>query len=226
MRTYVSTLGFHETRVTRPVIKHGIGEGDRVVLIRPASEGSEGRADAAVGYVEDMVEEIEPGASVAVETVETGRFETTVLQCSEVLTAVDEDRELVINFGGGAREVLLPLMVAAVLHAPLVDKSFQYTDVDQEVETLSIPDLTARIPEKTHPTFRLVADAGGEQNLSELTTQSSRTKSTVVRHLEALEDAGVVTTRTVENSKHVSLSPTGRFRNRAMCSRDGVDAEE
>lgn len=70
MRTYVSTLGFHETRVTRPVIRHGLDEGDVVVLLRPATESDEGRGSDAVDHVRDMVDEIAPGASVVIERVD------------------------------------------------------------------------------------------------------------------------------------------------------------
>lgn len=215
MRTYVSTLGFHETRVTRPVIKHGIDDGDRVILVRPASEGNTDRAQDAVGYVEDMIEEIAPGASVTTERVETSDFTTTVLQCNDVLNAVDDGRELVVNFGGGAREVLLPLMIAAVLHAPNVDDAFQYTDVDQEVRTVSIPHLTTQIPRSAIDTFELIAEFNGDIALPELARKSDQSKSTVSRHVEDLTNAEVVDTRFENNTKYVGISQTGRLLRRS-----------
>lgn len=211
MRTYVSTLGFHETRVTRPVIKHGIDDGDRVVLVRPETEGNTDRAQDAVGYVEDMVEEIAPGASVTTERVDTNEFTTTVLQCSDVLNAVDDGRELILNFGGGAREVLLPFMIAAVLHAPNVDDAFQYTDVDQEVRKVSVPNLTAQIPRSAVATFDLIADLNGDIALPGLARKSAQSKSTVSRHVDNLAGVGVVDTRFENNTKYVSLSQTGRL---------------
>jgi len=213
MRTYVSTLGFHETRVTRPVIKHGIEPGDRVVLVRPAAGGSQ-RADDALGYVEDMIKEIEPEAAVTTEQVDASDFTAAVLQCSDVLVAVDSDRELVVNFGGGAREVLLPLLLAAVLHAPFVDWAFQYTDVDQEVRTLAIPNLTAQLPTSAIGTFELIARVGQEMTLPELAAESDKSKSTIGRHVESLAEVGVVTTRMESSAKHVSLSQTGRLLSR------------
>lgn len=209
MRTYLSTLGFHETRVTRPIIKHGIEEGDRVVLVRPAIDGNSERAADAVGYVEDMVAEIEPDATVTTEQVDTSEFTMTILQCSDLLSAVDRDRELILNFGGGAREVLLPLLLAAVLHAPVVDRAYQYTDVDQEVVTVPVPNLTTQIPPSSTETFDLLVHLDREVSLPKLAAESDKSKSTVSRHVESLAEAGVFETKIEDNTKYASLSQTG-----------------
>jgi len=215
MRTYVSTLGFHETRVTRPVMKNGLSDGDRIVLVRPAEEGDSDKANDAVRYVKDMVQEIEPGTAVTVERIDTAEFTTAALQCSDILNAVDLERELIVNFGGGAREVLLPLLIGAVLHAPLVDQGFQYTDVDQAVQELSVPNLTTRIPSNAVDTFELIATIGEEVTLPDLAAESERSKSTVGRHVEALAESGVVTTRMETNTKYVMCSQTGQLMYRA-----------
>jgi CRISPR-associated protein Csa3 len=209
MQTYLSTLGFHETRVTRPVIKHGVNAGDRIILVRPANDGNVERAADAVSYVEDMIEEIEPSASVTVEQVNTSEFMTTVLQCSDLLAAVDQDRELIVNFGGGAREVLLPLLIATILHAPVVDQAFQYTDVEQEVENIRIPNLSAQIPANALDTFELVVRLDGDIALPELATESTKSKSSVSRHVDSLAEVGVLETRMEQNTKYIMLSQTG-----------------
>ena len=215
MRTYVSTSGFHETRVTRPVIKNGLSDGDRIVLVRPAEGGSSDKADDAVRYVKDMVQEIEPEATVTVERIDAADFTTAVLQCSDILLAIDSEREIIVNFGGGAREVLLPLLIGIVLHAPLVDRAFQYTDVDQEVQGLSVPNLTTQIPSNAVDTFELIATIDEEVTLPALAAESERSKSTVGRHVEALAESGVVTTRMETNTKYVMCSQTGQLMYRA-----------
>lgn len=216
MRTYVSTLGFHETRVTRPVLKQGLDPGDRVVLVRPAEEGGSNRGDDAVGYVEDMVKEIEPEATVSTERVDAHEFTSAVLQCSDILAAIDPDQELIVNFGGGAREVLLPLLVAAILYAPRIDLAFQYTDVDQQVRDLSVPNLTAQLPPSAIETFELISQLGQEITLPELAAESEKSKSTVGRHVESLADVDAVRTWIETGTKHVALSQTGQCLSRAL----------
>ena len=223
MRTYISTLGFHETRVTRPVIKHGIDAGDRVVLVRPASEGGSDRAEDAIGYVEDMIGEVEPDASVTTAQVDASDFTAAILECSDVLDAVDRERTLIVNFGGGAREVLLPLMLATVLHARDVDRAFQYTDVEQDVRTIEIPNLTAQVPTSAVDTFDLIARLESEVTLSELATESDRSKSTVGRHVDALAESGVVETRMENNVKSISVSQTGQLVARARAGDEPID---
>jgi len=220
MRTYLSTIGYHETRVTRPVVKHGVDAGDRVVLVRPAEESDTERAADAVGYVTDMLGEIEPDVSVTTEHVGTGGFGETVLQCSEMVRAVEPDRQLVVTFGGGAREVLLPLLVASVLHAPRVDHAYQYTDVGQAVRPLAVPDLTAPVPSRATDTFAAVVERGPGVSLSELAVETDRSKSTVARHLDDLVDAGHVETSTEDGARTAAVTETGRLVHRARVARD------
>lgn len=215
MKTYVSTLGYHETRVTRPVISYGVSAGDRVVLVRPSAGGTDNRAQEAVGYVKDMIGEIAPDTTVTTEQVDTTAFITTILQCSDILQAVDHDRELIVNFGGGAREVLLPLLLAAVLHAPRISTAFQYTDVEQEVQEVTVPALTTQLPRSAIETFALVATQETAVGLPTLAEESAQSKSTVSRHIDALEAVGAVETWLADNTKQVAVSETGQLLDRA-----------
>jgi len=209
MRTYVSTLGFHETRVTRPVLRHDLNEGDVVVLLRPATEADEGRGSNAVDHVEDMVDEIAPGASVVIERVGHSDFETAVLECSDVLRAADG--ELVVNFGGGAREIFLPFTLATVAHADLVDMALQYTDIEQQVREWRVPNLTADVSEKVWPTLATIANHDEEVSISDITARSEASKSTVTRHVQELTEAELVDTRTAGNTKFATATIAGRL---------------
>jgi len=209
MRTYVSTLGFHETRVTRPVLRHELEEEDAVVLLRPATEADESRGSDAVDHVEDMLHEIAPGTSVVVERVDHSEFETAVLECSDVLRAAEG--ELVVNFGGGAREVFLPLTLATVAHAELVDLALQYTDIEQQVREWSVPNITANVPEKVWPTLAVVGEHNGDVSIPNITERSDTSKSTVTRHVQELAEADLVDTRTAGNAKIVTATTAGRL---------------
>jgi len=64
MRTYVSTIGYYETRVVRPVLDHGLNEDDQVVLLRPRNDDEDG--DSAVTDVRQIFSEFGPGVEVIV----------------------------------------------------------------------------------------------------------------------------------------------------------------
>jgi len=209
LRTYVSTLGFHETRVTRPVLRHGLADEDTVILLRPATEANEGRGSDAVEHVEDMLEEISPGVSVVIERIGHAEFETTVLKCSDILRAAEG--ELIVNFGGGAREIFLPLTFATAAHVDLVDTALQYTDIEQEVREWRIPNLTADVSERVQPTLAVIADHDGEVSIPDITARSDASKSTITRHVRELAEAELVDTRTAGNTKFATATTSGRL---------------
>jgi len=207
MRTYVSTIGYHETRVTRPVLRNGLDDEDTVVLVRPATGGDD-RGDAAVEHVTAMLEEIAPEATVNAEHIDTDDFETTVLACSDLLMAAEG--RLIVNLGGGARELFLPLTVATLLHAPLVDTAFQYTDVGQEVREFPVPNLTADIPDNTVETLSAIVDRD-ESSIGTLADATDRSKSTVSRHVATLTEVGAVSSELHGQTKRVEATVTGRL---------------
>jgi len=209
MRTYVSTLGFHETRVTRPVLRHGLADEDTVILLRPATEANEGRGSDAVDHVEDMLEEISPGVSVMIERIDHTEFETAILECSDVLRATEG--QLIVNFGGGAREIFLPLTFATVAHADLVDTALQYTDIEQEVREWRVPNLIADVSERVRPTLAVIANDDREVSIPDITARSDASKSTITRHVRELSEAELVDTRTTGNTKFATSTTAGRL---------------
>src|SRR6056297_2739154 len=140
MRTYVSTLGYHETRVTRPILKHGIDEGDEVVIVQPAENEDNDRAADARDAVEDFLNEIEPAISFTLEGVPHDEFGDALLACSDVLRAAEGT--VIVNFGGGAREVLLALATATLAHLDRVDTTLFFRDTDHSVQQWQLPNLT------------------------------------------------------------------------------------
>lgn len=209
MRTYVSTMGYHETRVTRPVLRHGLDAGDRVVLLRPDVESDGERSSDSIDHVEDMLLEIAPDSTIAVERIDQSDFGEAVLQCCDVIDAAAG--EVIVNFGGGAREIFLPLTVAAVLYAPRIDTALQYTDVDQSVQEWEVPNLTAPVPEERWATLSTVESEGPDVSIPELDDVLDASKSTVSRHVSGLEGKDLVTTTIQGKTKYVSATLSGRL---------------
>lgn len=212
MRTYVSTLGFHETRVTRPILREGLDAEDTVILLRPEQEGDSDRGQDAVAHVQDMLEEIAPGAAVTTAHIDTSSFLPSVLACVEILE--DTNGKLIVNFGGGAREIFLPLAIATVLQAPVVDHALQYTDIKQEVRSWQVPNLTAAPTKTVRETLRAVPEEDTVA-MAALAERAGKSRSTVVRHVETLREAELVHTERHGKEKHVRLTTGGRLFARA-----------
>jgi CRISPR-associated protein Csa3 len=209
MQTFVSPIGYDTRRVTRPVLRHGIDSDDEVVVLRPASESDTERAAQAITDVEQYLHEVDPGLTVTVERVPTGDLEPTVTACDDVLRAARG--EVVVSLGGGARDVLLPLQIATLCRVDDVDAVLFFSDLDGSVTEWSLPRLTAVVPDRARATLAAVEAADEPVSLSAIADRTGQSKSTVVRHVKALETEGLVESTTDGKAKYVRASFTGRL---------------
>ena len=208
MRTYVSTIGYYDTRVVRPVLDHGLNAGDKIVLLRPFNDDEDG--DSAVADVKQIFSELGPDVEILVEQITYDEFPTAVQECVEVISAAEG--ETIANFGGGPREIFLAFAIAALVANDQLDTVLQFTDIDEQVKELSLPELMDPVPGKTHPTLRAVSDVGGQSTLPAIAEQTGQSRSTVGRHLDDLEAAGAVETVNRGKTRHVELTLGGRLR--------------
>ncbi|MEF8821969.1 MAG: CRISPR-associated CARF protein Csa3 [Halovenus sp.] len=215
MRTYVSPIGYDTRRVTRPVITTGLSADDTVIMLRPDEESDTDRANRAIADVESLLQEIEAAADHTVQRVSTDGFETTIRECCEVLLSTPDESETIVSLGGGARDILLPLTVASLVLSRRVDHALFFSDIDQEVRPLSLPNLTARIPERTEDTFDALVESEGWTTLGEIAEETGQSKSTVIRHVNDLEEASVVGSDTSEKARRVRISFTGELLSKA-----------
>lgn len=207
MRTYIAPIGYNSTSVTRPVIlSRGVKEGDRVVLLRPAGTRDD-RAAEAIDDVEGLLQEIEPDVTLTVEEVPKS-FESCVLACRDTIDAVEGT--CVVSLGGGARDVLLPFVVAVLTRIDQIDAALFFSDLDGSVKEWTLPHLTAVVSDPAADTLTAVVTTG-ETTLPDLTDQLNASKSTITRHIEELATSGAVETWHEGKIKHVRPTLTGRL---------------
>lgn len=211
VRTYISPIGYDTRRVTRPVITAGLAGGDKVRLVRPSEESDTERATQTVEDVRQLLQEIEPDADCVVERVSTDTFEETVRDCCSIVVDATAKSEVIVSLGGGARDVLLPLTVASLVFARRVDRALFFSDLDSTVREWPLPNLTARIPERTTDTFDTIVLADDWLSLSAIVDETGQSKSTVIRHVNDLEDAGVVEADTSDKAKQVRVTFSGEL---------------
>jgi CRISPR-associated protein Csa3 len=211
MRTYISPIGYDSRRVTRPVVNTGLGGDDEVRLVRPGDAGDTERATQAVADVEQLLQEIEPKVEPTVERVSIASFETTVRECCRILAGVPEERDLIVSLGGGARDVLLPLTVGALVFASRIDQTLFYSDIDGSVHEWTVPDLTARVPERATDTFETILTVDDWVSLTEIAEETGQSKSTVIRHVNDLEDVGIIETEMSGKAKRVQVAFSGEL---------------
>jgi CRISPR-associated protein Csa3 len=206
MRTYICPIGFNSTSVTRPILSRGIDTGDEVVLLRPANE-TEPQAKEALDDVERLLREIEPDVSLTTERISHTEFSTAVLECSDIIRAATGER--IVTLGGGARDILVPFVVAAITHVRLLDAALFFSDIDGTVSEWRLPRLTATVPETVRRTLETIADAEDAVSVPALTDRTGQSKSTVTRHVAQLADEGVVETWKDGKTKYARITLTG-----------------
>lgn len=211
MRTYLSPIGYDTRRVTRPVINTGLGGDDRVYLLRPDQESDTERATQAVADTKQLLQEIEPQAECRVKYVSIDSFDATIQDCCKTLSNIAHERTTIVSLGGGARDILLPLTVAASVFAETIDTTLFFSDLDSTLTEWTLPRFGAQIPPRTTETFGLICEYRNWISLSEITDQLDQSKSTVIRHVNDLEEAGLVESDTTEKMKKVRVTLGGEL---------------
>ena len=207
MRTYISPIGYNPTSVTRVLLSRGLETDDVAVLLRPRTDTDDNRAQEAIADVERMLTEIEPEVSTTIERIPHDDFPAAVLDCSDIIRAADGT--VIANLSGGARDIFLPFTVAVLTHASSIDTALAFSDIDGQVREWELPVLTADIPNSARDTLRLIANADNSISIPEITEQTQHAKSTVTRHVNQLDESGVVETWQEGKTKHVGLSFAG-----------------
>lgn len=212
MVVYVSPIGYDSTRVTRPVLSEGIDDGDRILLLRPADDQADPRAQEAIDDIERMVTQVQPQISVETRYVTHDEFETAVVECSDLITEITDS--LVVNLGGGPREIYLPLVTAILAHPDATEKVLQFSDLDGSVRQILLPRITGGVSQPALETLRSVVMTDAGIGIPDLAGRVDKAKSTVSRHIRELEEADAVRTEMHGKTKVVTPTVSGKLRAR------------
>lgn len=207
MRTYLAPLGFDSRRVVRPVLSEGLEEGDRVVLLQPATGSDQG--DDALEEVEDVLKQVVPDLDLETETLPYSDFVETTLCCADLIAAADG--ETIVILGGGARELLLPLTVATFTSSDDVDTILQVGDIDSSVRRIPQLNLRGNVSDAEAGLLADLDDLETPLSISQIASELEKSKSTIARHVDSLESEWFVDTTKDGRSKAVSITDSGRI---------------
>lgn len=214
MTVYISPVGYDSTRVTRPILSEGIDDGDQILLLRPDGHEhtNDARASEAINDIERMVNQVQPEVAVVTREIPREDFQAAVLECSSLITDISDS--LVINFGGGPRDIYLAVAVATMAHLDAVEKSLQFSDLDGSVKEIPIPRISGTIPESAAETLKIVVEHESRIGIPDLADELDKAKSTVSRHVRILEDMDAVSSEMHGKTKYVRATFSGQVRYR------------
>lgn len=208
MRTYIGPIGFNPTSVTRPILSHGLEHGDAVILIRPEDETDDRRAEETLADIERNLGALEPDITTDIKRIPHEDFGTALVDCQRIIREAKGRRILLI--GGGARDVLVPLTIAGLSLTDCIDLVLGFSDIDHAVRELTFPNLTAQVNESALETLSAI-HPDHNTTLPDMADGLDHSKSSITRHVNELDEQGLVETWRKGRTKHVRLTITGRL---------------
>lgn len=209
MHTYIAPIGYDSARVTRPVLSHGATPNDKIILLQPENENEDNRASEAVSDVKRLVTELEPSLSFQLVDVPHDDFPNSITICTDLIRKAKG--EVIIVLGGGARDIFLPLSVAAVAHQKLVDTILQFSDIDGHIREISLPNLFHQLNQSQVETLHSIAISDTTLSLSDLAEVAGVSKSTAARHVQKLETCGFAKSEYHGRAKIIKLTELGKL---------------
>ncbi|QFU84270.1 CRISPR-associated CARF protein Csa3 [Natronorubrum aibiense] len=209
MTTFIATIGFDSTRVTRPVLTYGLEEGDEIVLVQPADDGENDRSNEAREDVRRMVTELQPNVTVDSVALDPEKFYEGIRQSIDRIKSESDDVVLVL--GGGARDIYLPVSFSAFLARDEIHTVLQFSDITGSVSEIQIPNFVDPLGDSVVETLEAIVDADEETSLTFISNTLDVAKSTVARHVSELEERGFVRSEKHGKSKMVYPTEEGRL---------------
>lgn len=207
MRTYLAPLGFDSRRVVRPVLSEGLDDDDRVVILQPANKSE--RGEDAIEEVEDVLNQVVPTLELGTEKLPYSDFVETTLTCVDIIQSAEG--KVIVILGGGAREILLPLTVAAFTNSNYIDTVLQIGDIDGSVRRLPRLNLRGNVSNAEASLLGAIDGLDIPMSISKMANELDKSKSTIARHVNSLESEKLVKTSQDGREKLVQLTDSGRI---------------
>lgn len=207
MRTYLAPLGFDSRRVVRPVLSEGLDAEDKVVLLQPSNNSN--RGEDAFKEVKEVLTQVVPDLSLNTEHLPYTDFVETVLYCVDLIQVAEG--ETIVILGGGARELLFPLVVATFSSEAYIDTILQMGDIDSGVRRLPKLNLRGNTTDAEAKLLLELTNLNMSPSITEISNELDKSKSTIARHINSLEQESFVKTHTDGRAKTVDVTDSGRI---------------
>ncbi|MBS7287540.1 MAG: CRISPR locus-related DNA-binding protein [Candidatus Freyarchaeota archaeon] len=138
----VASLGFEEKFILRAIMRRGLKEGDKIVVIMP--EGGDTRGERALQVISDVVLKLSDGTvEVVKHQVNVRDFYGAVSSIRNLLRELSLEGRLVVNLSGGIRLLIIETL-AAVLSLGLQDAEIEIETEDSS--TVAVIPVRALYP--------------------------------------------------------------------------------
>jgi len=199
----ILTLGFDEKFCYRAILRHGIKEGDKIILI---TAGLVEKVRKAYEWIKAFVER-SYDVEVRLIQIDVKNFTKAI---REVMHILDEFKgyNLIVNLSGGMR-ALAVIMLLALMIKPIrnVKLEIELEDFSGLIEIpqhlLRIHEIRQNLTDEKIEILKLIAQ--GLKDVKSLSKALKKDVSTIRRHISNLEELGLVE---VEKRKPLKVKTT------------------
>jgi len=198
------TLGFDEKFCYRAILRHGISEGDKIVLVTAKIVN---RVKKAYDWIKTFVNT--SYSNVEMKLIELN-VEDTIGSIKKVLEILEEleGYHIVINLSGGMRIlsfiVLLSLLFKEIRNAVIEIELEDFSGVVRiPVILLTLPSIKEKLGEEKIKILKTIRD--GKNNVKSIAEYLNKDRSTIRRHISSLKKLGLIE---YEKRKPLKVKPS------------------
>lgn len=198
------TLGFDEKFCYRAILRHGISEGDKIVLVTAKIVN---RVKKAYDWIKTFVNT--SYSNVEMKLIELN-VEDTIGSIKKVLEILEEleGYHIVINLSGGMRIlsfiVLLSLLFKEIRNAVIEIELEDFSGVVRiPVILLTLPSIKEKLGEEKIKILKAIRD--GKKNVKSIAEYLNKDRSTIRRHISSLKKLGLIE---YEKRKPLKVKPS------------------
>ncbi|MEM2996210.1 MAG: CRISPR-associated CARF protein Csa3 [Candidatus Bathyarchaeia archaeon] len=208
-KSFLITLGWTEGPALTALTKHGLAEGDRIILLVP--EFRDEGALSAISNLRAIVNKISDKIEVEELQIPLSRFEEAV---ATILRRLGKDvakgRRLIVNLSGGMRILIVEALIATMLLGA-EDVHLEIQSEDRKI-TINIPCLWEYTSPLSRPQKEILNNlVKRHMAISELAEISGLPISTTYRLVMELERGGLVKTEKVGRERVARPTMKGRL---------------
>ena len=199
----ILTLGFDEKFCYRAILRHGIKEGDKIILI---TAGLVEKVKKAYEWIKAFVER-SYDVEVRLIQIDVKDFTKAIREVMHILGEF-KDYNLIVNLSGGMR-ALAVIMLLALMIKPIrnVKLEIELEDFSGLIEIpqhlLRIHEIRQNLTDEKIEILKLIAQ--GLKDVKSLSKALKKDVSTIRRHISSLEELGLVE---IEKRKPLKVKTT------------------
>lgn len=186
--TLIATLGFDEKFCYRAILRHGIKEGDEIILI--TAERVE-KVEKAYEWIRKLIQtSFSDKVEIKLIQIDFKSFESSIRQVVEILN--NAEGKVIVNLSGGMRVLIAIVLLACIFVSNKAKIEIETEDFSAIVEIPNaLISLIKSKPSEIHLEI-LKRIKEGSKTVEEIAKKLEKDESTIRRHLLELEAKGLV----------------------------------